>query len=182
MDAQSPDTEILELRSRIEATYAAEPARARLYAFYNRIEEVLSRGKAKEICGSRYSRDLCQCCEFGDGEQDSMFTGILPWEMSWLKTKKSAFKTEDKFAIHDTGLGLVCTACEAACQMKPVDCAMYPYAFANYTGFTVDIMFSGKCSMEGDPAAKEAHIGHQSPNLADLVELMVESQIFHLIF
>ncbi len=140
----------LLLREKIEAKYSG--SKSTLFKFYDTLFSLLGGNGENTICNNMCIQNNCDCCEFPQaditekGKPANTFTGLLPYEIEYLSLKSSPVSFEEKFDVHESGLGLVCRKIEKKCIRKPLDCALYPYTFANYSNSNenifVDILFS----------------------------------------
>ena len=134
----------------LEMNYASD--KGKLFALYDNVYEILGGNGENSICNELYGKGKCCCCEFPEVSTDSRgkpcntFTGMLPYEREYLAKIRGQSFFNEKFKEHDSGLGLICNKVEVPCSCKPIDCAVYPYCFGNFSTdgstATVDILGS----------------------------------------
>lgn len=153
------------LREKIETRYST--SKTTLFNLYDKLFSILGGNGENTICNTMCEQNNCDCCEFPQseitekGKPANTFSGLLPYEIEYLSLKDSPVSFEDKFSLHDSGIGLVCKKIEKKCIRKPLDCALYPYTFAGFSNsngnIVVDIIYSReKCPifMTSDLAEK----------------------------
>lgn len=158
----------LLLREKIETRYS--DSKSTLFTFYDTLFSILGGNGENTICNNMCDQNICDCCEFPQvditkkGKPANTFTGLLPYEIEYLSLKSSSVSFEEKFDMHESGLGLVCKKIEKKCVRKPLDCALYPYTFGNYSNingnYYIDILYSkDKCPIFTFPELRERFFG-----------------------
>ncbi len=173
----------------------------RAYELYDKIFDILNGDGTNSFCRSLYKKNMCSsCCVFletethKDGKPAHTFIGMLPFEREYLEqkgvrnSKLSELAYKDKFVEHPMNLGIICKKSEATCIMKPVDCAMHPYSFANYSQkkdgtVLIDIIVAKhKCSIFSCPKLSHKFIEMTFHKIVDVAEAVCsfEPQLIEL--
>lgn len=171
---------IINTKKSLETIYTND--KNKIYDLYNKIFAALGGNGENSICQSLYSMQICDCCEFPntetheDGRPTNTFIGMLPFEQEYLQGKASEVTYADKFVEHQTRLGIVCRISETTCNLKPVDCAIYPCSFANFVqqenNVSLDIrVATHKCSIFSDPKLRDQFINIMSHRLIKVAEI-----------
>jgi hypothetical protein len=91
---------------------------------FEEIDRILHNGLIKH-CSDHQKTGTCTCCEFTD--KLGNWISLAPYEKLYLQTKSENSDTNWEFIDVDGISGIKCRRHGFRCNIKPIDCKMYPF-------------------------------------------------------